>query len=221
MSVRGEAPRAAEARENLRDLWLRRLPMASRSWLLLIPLLGGCYDDMSNRMKIIDGKTDRLIHARMVLDAAAAACSGEAPTASALEQIDVACQQGLAAYGEILDCEDEGTCRRGGLRQVCADAAALLEAREALAPHAESFAVAEQLSASRGPMTAERLAARERQMQADGNLTAFEADILTLASAAAAAHSVRALPPVGAREAERRRRTHAIDAFHLRGEASA
>lgn len=37
--------------------------------------------------------------------------------------------------------------------------------------------------------------------------------------AAAVAHTVYALTPAGAREAERRRQTHAIDEFQLRCEA--
>lgn len=189
------------------------------SLVLSTVLLGGCYDDTANRMKVIDGETDRLIYARMILDAAAMARSGRTPDQAMLEQAEYGYQQSQAAYIEILNCEDEGTCRRASLRYLCAEVAALLEARTVLAPHSELYGIAEQLSASRGPMTADRLQALKRQIEADGNVSALEADILTLATAAAAAHTVYALTPAGAREAERRRQTHAIDEFQLRCEA--
>ncbi|MCU0753585.1 MAG: hypothetical protein MUE46_00480 [Xanthomonadales bacterium] len=186
---------------------------------LILLLLGGCYDDTPNRMKVIDGETDRVIYARMILDAAAMARSGRAPDRATLEQAEYGYQQSQAAYIEILNCEDEGTCRRASLRYLCTEVAALLEARSVLAPHSELYGIAEQLSASRGPMTADRLQALKRRIEADGKVSALEADILTLATAAAAAHTVYALTPVGAREAERRRQTHAIDEFQLRCEA--
>ncbi len=189
--------------------------------LLALPLLllCGCYDDTPNRMKVIDGETDRLIYAKLILDAAAVANRGQTLDRSALEQAEFAYEQSLAAYTEILNCEDEGTCRRASLRGLCADVAALLDARATLAPHSELYGVAEQLSASRGPMTADRLKSLQQQVEADGTVSALEADILTLAAAATAAHSVYALTPAGARDAERRRRTHAIDEFQLRCEA--
>lgn len=194
--------------------------MSRRSLLLLgLLLLGGCYDDTPNRMKVIDGETSRLIYARMVLDAAAAAQGGRTPDRTLLEQAEDGYQQSQAAYIEILNCEDEGVCRRASLRYLCADVAGLLEARKTLAPHSELYSVAEQLSASRGPMTADRLKALKQQIEADGEVSALEADILTLATAATAAHTVYALTPAGARDAERRRRTHAIDEFQLRCEA--
>lgn len=187
--------------------------------LLGLLLLAGCYDDTPNRMKVIDGETSRLIYARMVLDAAAAAQDGRAPDRALLAQAEDGYQQSQVAYIEILNCEDEGVCRRASLRYLCADVAALLEARKTLAPHSEFYSVAEQLSASRGPMTADRLKALKQQLEADGEISALEADILTLATAATAAHTVYALTPAGARDAERRRRTHAIDEFQLRCEA--
>ncbi|MCU0753785.1 MAG: hypothetical protein MUE46_01515 [Xanthomonadales bacterium] len=190
-------------------------------WLALsLLLLSGCYDDTPNRMKVIDGETDRLIYAQMILDAAASARHGHPLDRVALEQAEYGYQQSQAAYIEILNCEDEGTCRRASLRYLCAEVAALLEARKILAPHSELYGIAEQLSASRGPMSADRLQALKRQIEADGEVSALEADILTLATAAAAAHTVYALTPAGARETERRRQTHAIDEFQLRCEAS-
>lgn len=179
-------------------------------------LLSACYDDTPMTLKIIDGETDRTLYAQTLLDAASAVRAGQVPDAATREAVEFAYKQSQQAYIRLLMCVEDGPCRWSGLRPLCDDVARLLAAREVLAPYSELLAVSEQLRSDKGPLAMERVQALRTQVARDGRVTALEEDILLHATAAAAAHSVYALTPAGARESARYLETHAIDAFQLR-----
>ncbi len=191
--------------------------------LLGSALVAACsYDDTPMAMKIIDGETDRKLYARTLLEAAQALPgSTTPPTASQLEAIEFAYAQSQQAYAEVLRCQDEGVCRMSSMREVCSDVAALLEARRALAPWSDLISIAEMLSSNRGPMNADRLRLLQAEARRDGKVSDLEESVLTLATAAAAAHAVWSLTPEGEKERLARRRTHAIDEFKQRCDAEA
>lgn len=196
-----------------------RGPAKALAGASLLCALAACYDDTPMRLRIIDGETDRPLYARTIRRAAdAVRRGGGTPDRRTVEAIEMAYQQSQAAYGTILDCEDEGTCRRRSLRHLCADVTALLDDRRVLAPHSDLFAISEQLSADRGPLTFDRVQALRQRAAQDGSLSELEENVLTLATAAAAAHRVYALTPSGQRDAARYRQSHAIEEFAVRCE---
>jgi hypothetical protein len=189
----------------------------------LLLLLGACsYDDTPMMMKIIDGETGRKLYARTLLQAAETLPGNPTPpSAEQIEAIESAYADSQHAYAEVLRCHDEGVCRMGSMRDVCTDVAALLEARRALAPYSDLISLAEMLSSNRGPMNADRLRLLQAEARRDGKVSELEESVLTLATAAAAAHAVWSLTPEGEKERLARRRTHAIDEFKQRCDADA
>jgi hypothetical protein len=189
--------------------------------LVAFALLAGCsYDDTPMALKVIDGETDRLIYARILIDASTAP-TDTTLTRGQLDAIESAYDQSQHAYSEILRCHDDGVCRMSSMQAVCTDVAALLAARRALAPRSDLIAISEMLSENKGPMTAERLRLLTAAAERDGGLSELEESVLTLAAAAAAAHSVWSLTPAGEKERLARRRTHAVDEFKQRCDAAA
>jgi hypothetical protein len=184
--------------------------------LLFGTLLTACgYDDTPNAMRVIDGETDRLLYARMVLTAADAVNAGAAPDAATLVQVEDAYAMSQQAYIAILRCEDEGVCRRASLGAACEDVTRLIAARRVLAPHSDALAVHEAL-ATGVPFDADRLRVLIAEARRDGGISDFERDVLLLAGAVAGFEELRTATPSGAREAEWRRTQRAVDEFAQR-----
>lgn len=194
---------------------------ATTGCLIAATLLAGCgYDDTPNSLKRIDGEYSRQIYAQTLLDAAKASVNAPLQE-SQVEDIESAYAESQAAYAEILHCQDEGVCRMSSMDSVCADVAALIAARRALAPYSELLSISEMLSENRGPMNADRLRILVAEAERNGGISEFDRQILTLAAAAAAAHGVWSLTPVGEKERLERRKTHAVDEFQQRCIAAA
>lgn len=191
-----------------------------RCLCLIAPLLlAGCgYDDTPNAMRVIDGETDRLLHSRVVLDAAASVSAGRRLDAARLEAVEYSYRMGQEAYVEVLRCEDQGVCRRSSLGAVCTDADALIAARRVLAPHSDLLAVHESISTGM-PVDADRLRVMLAEARRDGGTSALEQDLLLMAAATAAFEEARRLTPSGRREADRRRGQWAVDEFKQRCDA--
>ncbi len=188
--------------------------------LLSIAILTSCsYDDTPMALKVIDGETDRLLYARTLLDAAATPMES-AQSPQQLDAIEFAYSQSQQAYGEVLRCHDEGVCRMTSMRHVCTEVDALIDARRALAPHSDLLSVSLMLSENTGPMNADRLRLLSAEAARDGRISELESNVLTLATAATAAHTVWSLTPAGEKERLERRRTHAIDEFNQRCDAA-
>jgi hypothetical protein len=191
-------------------------PAAESALLLAALLLAGCgYDDTPNAMRVIDGETDRVLYGRTVIEAADAVAAGAPPDAGAIAAVEHAYGMSQQAYVAILQCEDDGVCRRSSLSAVCADVERLVAARRVLAPHSDLLAVYESL-ASGLPFDADRLRAAVAKAQSDGDISPFEQDLLLLAGAGAAFQALREATPTGLQEAERHRGQRAIDAFRQR-----
>ena len=173
-------------------------------------------------LKIIDGETDRLLYAQTILRAAADLRSNETPLREdQIDAIEFAWSQSQHAYAEILRCQDDGSCRLGSMRSVCADVDSLLAARRALAAKVDLLAVSELLSVDKGPLNADRLRLLKAEAARDGRISPLEENVLTLATAAAVAHGIWSLTPEGEKERLRRRETHAADEFKQRCDADA
>jgi hypothetical protein len=193
--------------------------MRSPRWIIAMffgTLLGACgYDDTPNAMRVIDGETDRLLYARMVLAAADSVSAGAIPDPATLEQVEDAYAMSQQAYVAVLQCEDDGICRRGSLGAACEDVDRLIAARRVLAPHSDLLGVHEAL-ASGVPFDADRLRVLVAEARRDGEVSAFEQDVLLLAGAIAGFEALRTATPAGAREAGRRREQRAVDEFAQR-----
>lgn len=183
--------------------------------IALSSLIACSYDDTPNAMRVIDGETDRVLYARMVLAAADAVNAGAVPDAATLAQVEDAYAMSQQAYVAVLQCEDDGICRRASLGAVCDDVISLIAARRTLAPHSDLLGVHEAL-ASGVPIDADRLRVLVADARGDGEISAFEQDVLLLAGAVAGFEALRTATPAGAREAGRRREQRAVDEFAQR-----
>ncbi len=191
-------------------------PAAKSALLFAAVLLAGCsYDDTPQAMRVIDGETDRQRYALTVIEAADAVVAGTALDAEAIAAVEHAYGMSQQAYVAVLQCEDDGVCRRASLSAVCVDVERLVAARRMLAPHSDLLAVHESLAGGL-PFDADRLRAAIARARSDGSISDFERDLLLLAGAGAALQELRASIPSGAREAARRREQLAIDEFRQR-----
>jgi hypothetical protein len=184
--------------------------------VLVAALLVACgYDDTPNAMRVIDGETDRLLYARTVIAAADAVGAGRVPDAAAVEAVEFAYQMSQQAYVAVLECEDQGVCRRASLAAACTDVFNLIAARGVLAPHSDLLAVHESIAGGL-PFDADRLRLLIAEARRDGEISDLEQDLLLLAGAVAGFEELRGATPAGARDAGRRREQRAVDAFAQR-----
>jgi hypothetical protein len=184
--------------------------------LIVATLLVACgYDDTPNAMRVIDGETDRLLYARTVIAAADAARAGQAPDAATIEAVESAYRMSQQAYVAVLECEDQGVCRRASLGAACADVVKLIAARGVLAPHSDYLAVHESIATGL-PFDADRLRLLIAEARRDGEVSNLEQDLLLLAGAVAGFQELRSATPAGARDAQRHREQRAVDAFAQR-----
>lgn len=193
--------------------------LQAKRWItsfLVGSLLAACgYDDTPNAMRVIDGETDRLLYARMVIDAADAVTAGAVPDTAAMEQVADAYVMSQQAYIAVLECEDDGVCRRASLGAACDDVSRLIAARRVLAPYSDPLGVYEAIAGG-VPFDADRLRVLVAEARRDGEISAFEQDVVLLASAVAGFEELRMATPAGAREAKRRREQRAVDEFAQR-----